>query len=66
MTTTAESPGVEAGELKPNTWQRFERLGAAWEQAKLGLGDEPQGAFEDEPEVVATPRRRARTPLTDS
>jgi len=57
---------VDAGGLKPNTWQRFERLGTAWEQAKLGLGDEPQDAVEGEPEVVANPRRRARTPLTDS
>ena len=57
---------VDAAGLKPNTWQRFERLGSAWEQAKLGLGDEPQDAAEDEPEVVANPRRRARTPLTES
>ena len=57
---------MDAGGLKPNTWQRFERLGSAWEQAKLGLGDEPQDAAEDEPEVVANPRRRARTPLTES
>lgn len=33
--------GVDAGELKPNTWQRFERLSSAWNQAKLVLGDEP-------------------------
>ncbi len=57
---------VDAGGFKPNTWQRFERLGSAWEQAKLGVGDEPQGAVEDEPGVVVNPRRRARTPLTDS
>ena len=57
---------VDAGGLKPNTWQRFERLGTAWEQVKIGLGDEPQEAVEGEPEVVANPRRRARTPLTDS
>lgn len=57
---------MDAGGLKPNTWQRFERLGTAWEQTKLGLGDEPQGAVEAEPGVVAHPRRRARTPLTDS
>src|SRR5699024_436224 len=57
---------VDAGGLKPNTWRRFERLGSAWEQAKLGVGDEPQGAVEDEPGVVSNPRRRARTPLTDS
>ena len=57
---------VDAGGLKPNTWQRFERLGSAWEQAKLDVGDEPQCLVEAEPEVVTTPRRRTRTPLTDS
>ena len=56
----------EAGGLKPNTWQRFERLSSAWEQAKLGIGDEPRDAAEDAPDVVANPRRRARTPLTDT
>lgn len=57
---------VDAGGLKPNTWQRFERLGTAWEQAKLGLGDEPQSATEGYTNVVANPRRRARTPLTNT
>lgn len=58
--------GVDAGGLKPNTWQRFERLGSAWQQAKLGIEDEPYGDAEGEPGVVANPRRRARTPPTDS
>ena len=57
---------VDAGGLKPNTWQRFERLGTAWNQAKLGGGEEPCGNAGDEPGVVANPRRRARTPLTES
>lgn len=57
---------VDAGGLKPNTWQRFERLGSAWQQAKLGIEDEPYGDAEAEPGVVANPKRRARTPLTDS
>lgn len=57
---------MDEGGLKPNTWQRFERLGTAWEQAKLGLGEEPSGAAEDKSGVVANPRRRARTPLTVS
>lgn len=57
---------VDAGGLKPNTWQRFERLSSAWNQAKLVLGDEPDGAAEDESEVVANPGRRSRTPLTES
>ncbi|WP_020578290.1 hypothetical protein [Actinopolymorpha alba] len=30
---------VDAGGLKPNTWQQFERLGSAWEQAKRGIGE---------------------------
>ncbi len=58
--------GVDTGGLKPNTWQRFERLSSAWNQAKLVLGDQPDGAADDEPGVVANPRRRARTPLTES
>ncbi len=57
---------VDAGGLKPNTWQRFERLSSVWKQAKLGVGEEPRGVAEDEPGVVENPRRRARTPLTDS
>lgn len=56
---------MEAGGLKPNTWQRFERLSSVWNQAKLVLVDEPDGAADDEPGVVANPRRRARAPLTD-
>ncbi|GAA1618064.1 hypothetical protein GCM10009700_03040 [Brevibacterium sanguinis] len=57
---------VDAGGLKPNSWQMFERRDTAWEQAKLGLRDEPPGAAENEPGVVANPRRRARTPLTET
>ena len=60
------TPWVDAGGLKPNTCQRFERLGTVWNQAKLGGGEEPCGDAGDEPGVVANPRRRARTPLTES
>ena len=60
-----EHPWVDVGGLKPNTWQRFERLSSAWNQAKLRIVDEPDGATDDEPGVVANPRRRARTPLTE-
>lgn len=56
---------MDAAGLKPNTWQRFERLSSAWNQAKLRIGDEPDSTGEDEPGVVANPRRRARTPLTE-
>lgn len=62
----AASPTVDAGGLKPNTWQRFKRLDTAWNQAKLGGDEEPCGNAGDEPGVVANPRRRARTPLTES
>jgi len=55
---------VDAGGLKPNTWQRFERLSSSWNQAKLRFVDEPDGATDDEPEVVANPRRRLPTILT--
>src|SRR5699024_11803070 len=55
---------VDAGGLKPNTWRRFERLSSTWNLAKLGVGDTPDGTADDEPGVVANPRRRARTPLT--
>ncbi len=54
------------GGLKPSTWQLFEWLSSAWNQAKLVLHDEPDGAADDEPGVVANPRRRARTLLTES
>jgi DNA invertase Pin-like site-specific DNA recombinase len=57
---------VDAGGLKPNTWQRFERLGSAWEKAKRDIDEEPEPTPDDEPGVVANPRRRARTPLTES
>lgn len=57
---------MDEGGLNPNIWQRFERLGSAWEQAKLGLDNESVSAAHDEPGVVASPRRRARTPLTES
>ena len=57
---------MDAGGLKPNTWQKFERLSSAWNRAKLGFEDAPHGDTEGEPGVVANPRRRARTPLTES
>lgn len=57
---------MDAGGLKPNTLQRFERLSSAWNQARLGIDDAPDNAIDDEPGVVANPRRRAKTPLTES
>lgn len=57
---------MDAGGLKPNTWQRFERLSSAWIQAKLADGDEARGTAEPEHGVVTTPRRRTRTPLSES
>ena len=63
--TFDKSNWVDAGGLKPNTWQRFERLSSAWNQAKLRIVHEPDDAADDEPGVIANPRRRARTPLTE-
>lgn len=57
---------MDAAGLKPNIWQRFERLGSAWEQVKLGVEDNPEGAVKGELGVVANPWRRARTPLMES
>lgn len=57
---------VDAGGLKPNTWQRLDRLSSAWSQAKHALDNGPVSAADDKPGVVANPRRRARTPLTES
>lgn len=55
---------VDAGGLKPNTWQQFERLSSSWNQAKLRFAEKPDGATDDEPGVVADPRRRLPTILT--
>ena len=55
---------VDAGGLSPNTWERLERLSAAWEQAKHGLESEGPQAPEPEIAVVTNPTRRSRTPLT--
>ncbi|MFV0252601.1 MAG: hypothetical protein ACK5H2_04625, partial [Beutenbergiaceae bacterium] len=49
VTYVATHHRVDAGGLKPNTWQRFERLGSAWQQAKLGIEDEPYGDAEGDP-----------------
>ena len=57
---------MDAGRLKPSVWKCIERLSSAWNQAKLVLGDQPDGTTDNEPGVVANPRRRARTPLTEN
>lgn len=57
---------MDAGGLKPNTWQRFERLSSAWNQAKFGIDEELEAIADDEPGVVTNPGRRARTPLNES
>lgn len=57
---------MDAGGLKPNTWHRFERLNSAWNQARVSICEEPGAAADDEPGVVANPRRQPRTPLTES
>ena len=56
--------GVDAGGLSPNTWERLERLSAAWEQAKPGIVSARPLVTEPEPGAVSNPTRRSRTPLT--
>lgn len=53
---------MDAGGLKPNIWQRFERLGSAWIQAKRGITDSARGAQADDFEALSKPSRRTRTP----
>ena len=55
---------VDAGGLSPNTWERLERLSAAWEQAKPGIVSARPLVTEPEPGAVSNPTRRSRTPLT--
>lgn len=57
-------PAVDAGGLSPNTWERLERLSAAWEQAKPGIVSARPLVTEPEPGAVSNPTRRSRTPLT--
>lgn len=57
---------VDASGLKPNIWQRFERLGSAWIQAKRGTTDSARSTQADDFGAVSKPSRRTRTPLTDS
>lgn len=51
---------MDAGGLKPNTWQRLKRLSSVRNQAKLGVLGEPDDAANDEPGVVAKRSRRAK------
>ena len=55
---------ADAGGLSPNTWERLERLSAAWEQAKPGIVSARPLVTEPEPGAVSNPTRRSRTPLT--
>lgn len=60
------SRALDAGGLKPNIWQRFERLGSAWEQARRTTRAYLPATSEPELGIVRTPSRRTRTPLTQS
>lgn len=62
--TFDKSNWVDAGGLSPNTWERLERLSAAWEQAKPGIVSARPLVTEPEPGAVSNPTRRSRTPLT--
>ena len=64
VTDVARGPRVDAGGLSPNTWERLERLSAAWEQAKPGIVSARPLVTEPEPGAVSNPTRRSRTPLT--
>lgn len=50
--------------LKPNVQQRFDRLEAVWDQARLGIRDSEAPQREDDFEVVTEPSRPPRTPPT--
>uniref|UniRef100_UPI003CCC45DA helix-turn-helix domain-containing protein n=1 Tax=Tessaracoccus bendigoensis TaxID=72764 RepID=UPI003CCC45DA len=50
--------------LKPNVQQRFDRLEAVWNQARLGIRDGGAPQREDDFEVVREPSRPPRTPPT--
>jgi len=50
--------------LKPNVQQRFERLEAVWNQARLGSYDSEAVQQRDEFDVVTEPSRPPRTPPT--
>ena len=56
-------PALPAG-LKPNVQQRFDRLEAVWNQARLGIRDGGAPQREDDFEVVREPSRPPRTPPT--
>ena len=50
--------------LKPTVQQRFDRLEAVWNQARLGIGDSGEPQREADFDVVTEPSRTARTPPT--
>ena len=57
---------MDAGGLSLNTWERLERLSAAWKQAKRSRASKEPAAREPEAGVVANPTRRSRTQLTET
>lgn len=50
--------------LKPNVQQRFERLEAVWNQARLGIYYSQAAQSEQDFDVVTEPSRPPRTPPT--
>lgn len=50
--------------LKPNLQQRFDRLEAVWNRARLGIRDSGGTQREGDFEVVKEPSRPPRTPPT--
>ncbi len=55
---------VDLDGLQSHEWKRVERLEAAWELAKRGLGSSGSAADSGLVGVVTEPTRRSRTPLT--
>lgn len=55
---------VDRGGLHSHEWKRVERLEAAWELARRGIGSAGSAADSGLGEAVTEPTRRSRTPLT--
>ena len=50
--------------FEPNVQQRFDRIEAVWNQARLGIRDGAASQQEDDFEVITEPSRPLRTPPT--
>jgi|GEM_PF-6346174 len=55
---------VDRGGFQSHEWKRVERLEAAWELARRGLGSSESATDSGLTGAVTEPKRRSRTPLT--